>query len=84
MARSQKFLNISSIVFKVLAWVSVALGLISAIVIFVGGGTPEAPKITGFIGLLLGVVYFFICFTASELIRVILEIRSKLNKDSSL
>lgn len=78
MDRSHKFLSVSCTIFKVLAWVSVALGVISAIVIFIGGGTPDAPRSTGFVGLLLGAVYFFIFFTASEVIAVLLEIRNKL------
>ncbi|MDP8229786.1 MAG: hypothetical protein P9L93_01625 [Candidatus Gorgyraea atricola] len=75
-----KFLKLSSTIFKVLSWVSVAVGAISAIVIFVGGGTPDAPRSTGFIGLLLGVVYFFIFYTASEMIALLLDIHSKVNK----
>ena len=74
------FLTLGSTIFKVLAWVSVALGLISAIVIFIGGGTADAPRSTGLIGLLLGVVYFFIFYTASALITVLLEIRDSVNK----
>lgn len=78
-----KFLGISSKIFKVLAWISVAVGVISAVVIFVGGGTPEAPRFTGFIGLLLGVVYFFIFYTTSGVIALLLDIRSKLDKGST-
>lgn len=82
MDKTCKFLKISSIVFKVLAWVSIALGSISAIVIFIGGGTPDAPRSTGFVGILLGIVYFFISFTASQVIVLLLDIHSKLNKGS--
>jgi hypothetical protein len=80
MDKKYKLLEISSIVFKVLAWVSVAIGTIAAIVIFIGGGTPEAPRTTGFIGLLLGVVYFFIFLVTAEVIALLLEIRSKVEK----
>ena len=80
MMTSCKFLKLSSTIFKVLSWVSVAVGVISAIVIFVGGGTPDAPRSTGFIGLLLGVIYFFIFYTASEMIALLLDIHSKVNK----
>ena len=83
MEKTYKFLKIGSIVFKVLAWVSLAVGVISAIVIFIGGGTPEAPRVTGFIGLLLGIVYFFISLIASEVIKLLLEIRCKLDKSAS-
>ncbi len=83
MDKTCKFLGISAIIFKVLAWISVVVGVISAIVIFIGGGTPEAPRSTGFIGLLLGVVYYFIFFTASGVISILLDIHSKLNKGPS-
>ncbi len=77
MDKSYKFLGISATIFKVLAWVSLVVGIIAGIVIFIGGGTPEAPRTTGFIGILLGIVYFFIFFTASEVIKLLLDIRSK-------
>lgn len=80
MNKSYKLLEVSSTVFKVLSWVSLVVGIVSAIVIFVGGGTPEAPRSTGFIGLLLGVVYFFIFLVTAEVITLLLEIRSKVEK----
>ena len=80
MDKKYKLLEISSIIFKVLAWVSLAIGIVAAIVIFIGGGTPEAPRTTGFIGLLLGVVYFFIFLVTAEVITLLLEIRLKVEK----
>jgi len=35
--RNYKFLRISAIIFRILAWVSGVVGIISAILIFVGG-----------------------------------------------
>ncbi|MFH1478551.1 MAG: hypothetical protein ABIG92_02095 [Candidatus Omnitrophota bacterium] len=81
---SYKFLGIAAIIFKVLAFVAVAFGVISSIVIFVGGGSPDAPRVTGFIGLLLGAIYFFICFTVSEVISLLLKMAKKLDKCSSV
>ena len=80
MGKKYKLLEISSFVFKVLSWVSLAVGIVAAIVIFVGGGTPEAPRATGFIGLLLGIVYFFIFLVTAEVITLLLEIHSKVEK----
>ena len=80
MEKIHKFLQISSVIFKVLAWASVAIGIVSAIIIFIGGGTPQAPRTTGFVGLLLGLVYFFIFYTASCIVSVLLEIRNKVEK----
>ena len=84
MDKSYKFLGISTVIFKVLAWVSGVIGIISAIVIFIGGGTPEAPRMTGFVGLLLGLVYFFVFFTAAEVVTLLLDVRNKVDKGSSV
>jgi hypothetical protein len=80
MEKKYKVLEISSTIFKVLSWASLAIGVIAAVVIFIGGGTPEAPRATGFIGILLGVVYFFIFLVTAEIITLLLEIRSKVEK----
>jgi len=80
MDKKYKILGISSVIFKVLSWASLAIGLIAAIVIFIGGGTPEAPRATGFIGILLGIVYFFIFLVTAEVVTLLLEIRSKVEK----
>ena len=80
MGKNYKLLEVSTIIFKVLAWVSLAVGIVASIVIFVGGGTPEAPRVTGFIGILLGVVYFFMFLVTSEIIALLLDIKSKVEK----
>ncbi|MDO8603112.1 MAG: hypothetical protein Q7O04_04635 [Candidatus Omnitrophota bacterium] len=80
MDKKYKVLGISSVVFKVLSWASLAIGIVAAIIIFIGGGTPDAPRATGFIGILLGVIYFFIFLVASEVITLLLEIHSKVEK----
>jgi hypothetical protein len=80
MDKKYKVLEIGSIVFKVLSWASLVIGIVAAIVIFIGGGTPEAPRATGLIGILLGVVYFFIFLVTAEIITLLLEIRSKVEK----
>jgi len=80
MGKNYKLLEVSSTIFKVLAWVSLAVGIVASIVIFIGGGTPEAPRSTGFIGILLGVVYCFMFLVTAEIIALLLEIRSKVDK----
>ncbi|MDP2921393.1 MAG: hypothetical protein Q8O12_03385 [Candidatus Omnitrophota bacterium] len=80
MGKGYKLLEVSTVVFKVLAWVSLGIGIVASIVIFIGGGTPEAPRSTGFIGILLGVVYFFMFLVTAEIIKLLLEIRSKVEK----
>ena len=84
MDKTYKFLKIAAVIFKVFAWISLSVGIISALIIFIGGGTPDAPRATGFIGLLLGVVYLFVFFTASAVITVLLDIRTKVSKDSGV
>ena len=80
MDKTYKLLKVAAIIFKVLSWASLVIGFISGIVIFIGGGTPETPKVTGFLGILLGIVYFFISFTTSEVITLLLDIHGKLQK----
>ena len=83
MLSGSKFLGISSKIFKVLAWIAGVVGIISAIIIFIGGGAADAPRVTGFVGLLLGLAYFFIFTVASEVIALLLDIRAKLDKGPS-
>ncbi len=80
MSKNYKILEVSSVIFKVLSWASLVIGIVASIVIFVGGGTPEAPRVTGFIGILLGIVYFFMFLVAADVIELLLEIRSKVEK----
>lgn len=75
-----KFLGVSSKIFKVLAWIAGAVGIVSSLIIFIGGGAPDAPRATGFVGLLLGLAYFFIFTVASEVIALLLDIRAKVDK----
>ncbi len=70
MNKTYKFLSISSMIFKILSWVSLIVGIIASIVIFTGGGTPQAPKYAGIISILLGTIYLLIFFTASEAITI--------------
>lgn len=84
MDKTYKFLGISSIICKVLAWV---LGIVivgAGIIVLIGGGTPEAPRVSGLFILLIGLVYFLMLFTASEVISLLLELRNKVNKGSSV
>lgn len=82
MEKKYKFLKVGSIVFKVLAWIALALGIVSCIVILVGGGTPEAPRVTSLIGLLLGAIYFFLFHVAGCVIRILLDIKEEIKKPS--
>lgn len=72
-----KVLPVAPTVFKVLAWLGVALGLISCIAILIGGGTPQAPRWMGIVSLVVGTIYFFLFMVFSEGIRLLLEIKDK-------
>ena len=74
MAEKYGFLKVSALVFKILAWAVVILGTLAFIVILVGGGTPEAPRFTSVLALALGAIYFFVFYTASEMIKLLLDL----------
>lgn len=74
MAEKYGFLKASARIFKILAWAVAILGVLGFVVILVGGGTPEAPRFTSVLALLLGAVYFFIFYTASEMIKLMLDL----------
>ena len=84
MEKTYKLLSVSAVIFKILAWLSLVIGIVSSVIIFIGGGTPDAPRTTGFIGILLGVVYFFVSFTVSEVITLLLDMSSRINKGQSV
>jgi hypothetical protein len=78
MLNNYKLLKLAVTVFKVLAWIGVSLGVISSITIFVGGGTPEAPRWMGLVSLIIGTLYLFIFLVVSEVIKLLLEIKEKI------
>ena len=80
MEKTYKFLGTAATIFKVLAWILLTLGVIFSFSIFIVGGTPETPRITGVIILLGGLMYFLIAFTASEVITLLLDLKNKLEK----
>ena len=83
MIKGLKFLGISSLVFKVLAWISAIFFLIvSLIVLFgAGGDTPRAASIIFLIG---GAIYFIVLLTVSELIKLAISLSNKVDKLSNL
>lgn len=78
MDKNYGFLRLAVSIFKVLAWVGVALGIVSSITILVGAGTPETPRWMGAVALIVGAVYLFIFLVASEIIKLLLEIKEKI------
>lgn len=71
-------LTVAPKVFKVLAGIAVFLGVVSALVIFVGIGMPETPRWMGLITLVVGGLYCFFFTVASEAIELLIEIKAKI------
>jgi len=65
-------------VFKALAGIAVFLGVVSALVIFVGIGMPETPRWMGLITLVVGGLYCFFFTVAAETIELLIEIKAKI------
>ncbi|NQT90178.1 MAG: hypothetical protein HQ558_02890 [Candidatus Omnitrophica bacterium] len=79
-----KFLRVVRTIFKVLAWVMLALGIVvGAIVLVTGGGaaplTPDGtaptPRAAGLVFMLMGAFYFLILYTFSEIIGILLDMK---------
>jgi fatty acid desaturase len=81
MEKSYKLLSIGKVLFVILAWVALALGLIACIVILIGGGTPEVPRLLGLVWLLTGILYFFFFFVVSQIIAILLDIKEAVRKE---
>ena len=83
MNKGVKFLGVSSLIFKVLAWISAAFFLVVSIIVLLGAGG-DTPRGVSIIFLLGGGIYFLVLFTASELIKMVLSILNKVDKISDL
>lgn len=73
-----KVLPMAPKVFKTLAWIGLALGIISAMIIFTGISSPETPRWMGLVTLIVGAVYFFIFTVAAEVVNLLLDMNSRI------
>ena len=91
--KEYKFLKIARTIFKVLGWVALALGIVTgAIVLITGGGAPTitpqgieiptTPRAAGLIFMVMGVFYFLILYTISEIINILLDMKGCCNKQA--
>ena len=78
---SSKPLKYIPLAFKVLALISALLGLVFFIIILVGGGSPEAPKATSILALILGCFYLLFFWTIAEVIGLLIKIESNTRKE---
>ena len=79
MQSNYKLLPIATVVFKVLAWLGLGLGVLSCVLIFTGSDSNGTPRPMGVISLIAGVVYFFVFFVGAELITLVLAMEKKIN-----
>ena len=73
-------LPIGKVTFKVLAWISVVLGLVLGVALLAGAGGADVPRLAGLIWIVVGVLYFLIFYVMGEAIQLLLEIREAVIK----
>lgn len=80
----------SATVFKVLAWVSLVLQVVVGVFLLIGGGQAvpiggvDVPaRVVGILNCVAGAIYFFLWLFLSQLVRLLLDIRCAVSKDSS-
>ena len=85
MAQPYKFLRASVTVFKVLAWVTLAVQVVTGLILIVTGGDPvlisglEVPaRLVGVLNFVAAGVYFFSLWLMSALVRLLLDVRDRL------
>ncbi len=79
MNKGVKFLGISALIFKILAWLSAVFFLIVSIIVLVGAGG-DTPRVASLVFLLGGAIYFLVLFTAAELIKLVVSISNKVDR----
>ena len=79
MAFKTTFLSTAKGIFKIIAWIALALGVLYAISILVSGGG-GGPRWISAVGLIAGLFYFFLFYSVGEIINLLLEINSNTKK----
>lgn len=75
-----KIANKLKFTFQIFAWISAVLGLVFFCIILIGGGTPEAPRATSVLALVLGFFYFVFFYLVAEVLRLLVAIEANTNK----
>lgn len=78
---SNKALKWIPFAFKILGSLSAILGLVFFVLILVGGGSPEAPRPTSILALILGFFYLLFFWTLGEVIGLLVKIEANTRKD---
>ena len=88
MAQSgDRFLQVSSTVFKVLAWVTLALQAVMGLILVIGGGEAvpvgaiELPaRVVGLLNLVAALIYWFLFTFISKVTRLLLDVHAHVSK----
>ena len=84
-----KYLRVSAVVFKVLAWLSLAIQIIVGVILLVMGG-PDVPiggvdipaRLVGVLNCVGGAIYFFFLLLISKTLRVLLDVHQRVGGGS--
>lgn len=76
--RDYRFLKGSARCFDALGWAALAVGVAVSFILFFGGGGPDAPRSGGLVGLVAGGIYFLIFKALGGIIRLLLDIESRI------
>ena len=83
-AEPYKFLRVSTVVFKILAWAAVAFQVVIGLILIVQGGEPvpvgnfELPvRVVGLLNFVAAGLYFFSFWLMKSLIQLLLDIRAR-------
>ncbi len=74
-------INKVMLIFKLFAWIAAALGVVFFFIILIGGGTPEAPRATSVLALVLGFFYLVFFYTVAEVLRLLVGIEQNTRKE---
>jgi uncharacterized membrane protein (DUF106 family) len=78
MQENYPMLPICIVAIKVFAWIGVATGVISAVIIFLEVSDSETPRWGGAITLLAGLVYFVLFYAYAESLRLQMDMNEKI------
>jgi len=77
-------LRLLRITFKVLAFISGGAGFLFFLIILIGGGTPETPRATSILALILGFIYLILFYTVSEVLQLFSDIEENTRRTREL
>ncbi|MFC1807969.1 hypothetical protein ACFL0T_06355 [Candidatus Omnitrophota bacterium] len=84
--KEYKFLKVARTIFKVLAWLILAIAIVIGVIVLITGGSgvlapdgtiiPQTPRLAGLLFMAMGAFYFLILFALSEIIGILLDIKT--------